>query len=80
MNFSTGRNLHPVFVEFPSRYLSRHGRLLSQDAPGASGVQPPFILFSEGDPERVAHAVGTYSIPKPGTTSGDIRLIPECGR
>ncbi len=31
-------------------------------------------LFSEGDPEPVAHAVGTYSIPKPGTTSGDVRL------
>jgi acyl-coenzyme A thioesterase PaaI-like protein len=24
-------------------------------------------LFSEGDAERVAHAVGTYSIPKPVT-------------
>lgn len=31
-------------------------------------------LFSEGDPKPVAHAVGTYSIPAPGTTSGDVRL------
>jgi len=31
-------------------------------------------LYSEGDPDRVAHAVGTYSIPKPGTTPGDARL------
>jgi len=31
-------------------------------------------LFSEGDSEAVAHAVGTYSIPKPGTTAGDTRL------
>ncbi|MBS0398752.1 MAG: PaaI family thioesterase [Proteobacteria bacterium] len=30
-------------------------------------------LFSDGDPEAVAHAVGTYSIPKPGTTAGDTR-------
>ena len=37
-------------------------------------------LFSEGDPEPIAHAVGTYSIPKPGTTSGDIRLTPGCDR
>ena len=31
-------------------------------------------LYSEGDPDCVAHAVGTYSIPKPGTTSGDVRV------
>lgn len=30
-------------------------------------------LYSDGDPEAVAHAVGTYSIPKPGTTAGDTR-------
>jgi len=30
-------------------------------------------LFSEGDPDAVAHAVATYSIPKPGTTAGDTR-------
>ena len=37
-------------------------------------------LFSEGDPEPVAHAVGTYAIPKPGTTSGDVRGMPGGGR
>jgi acyl-coenzyme A thioesterase PaaI-like protein len=37
-------------------------------------------LFSEGDPERIAHAMGTYSIPKPGTTSGDMRLMPGHNR
>ena len=31
-------------------------------------------LHSDGDPECIAHAVGTYSIPKPGTTPGDERL------
>jgi uncharacterized protein (TIGR00369 family) len=31
-------------------------------------------LYSEGDPECVAHAVGTYSIPKPATTAGDVRV------
>ena len=30
-------------------------------------------LYSAGDPDCVAHAVGTYSIPKPGTTPGDVR-------
>lgn len=30
-------------------------------------------LFSEGEPDCVAHAVGTYSIPRPGMTSGDMR-------
>ncbi len=33
-------------------------------------------LFSEGDPAPVAHVVGTYAIPKPGTTVGDARVIP----
>jgi uncharacterized protein (TIGR00369 family) len=37
-------------------------------------------LFSEADPEPVAHAVGTYAIPKPGTTSGDVRVRPEGDR
>jgi len=32
-------------------------------------------LYSEGDAECVAHAVGTYSIPKPGTTAGDQRPV-----
>ncbi len=31
-------------------------------------------LYSEGDPDCVAHAVGTYSIPAPGTTAGDARV------
>jgi len=31
-------------------------------------------VYSEGDPDCVAHAVGTYAIPKPGTTAGDARV------
>lgn len=34
------------------------------------------FLFSEGDTAPVAHAVGTYAIPKPGTTPGDARTAP----
>lgn len=30
-------------------------------------------LYSDGGPDCVAHAVGTYSIPQPGTTPGDAR-------